>query len=73
MKVHRRKAVVLATVAALIVNTVVGAFTAMGLTEDELTAAGCAAALAAAENTGLRDISAEKIRSELKMQDVVIP
>lgn len=40
MKVHRRKAVVLATVAALIVNTVVGAFTAMGLTEDELTAAG---------------------------------
>lgn len=40
MKVHRKKVVVLATVAALIVNTMVGAFTAMGLTEDELTAAG---------------------------------
>ena len=36
-------------------------------------AAGCAAALAAAENTGLRDISAEKIRSELKKQGAIVP
>ena len=36
-------------------------------------AAGCAAALASLKNTGLRGVSADSIRSELKNQGAIVP